>query len=176
MPAEPISTASHETNGIDTSRPQARAFHQTTVPLINGGFPPSHSLTSTYISPRKLTNQYAHPSHTPCKSRHSRSPRTNVASRPTSSSSNPHGPPPLPPNTWTSRLGGPFLYDLLPPPFSNSKECSTVPIESAWYAAHQEEEIFEMGALTDEDKVICALWNRWMLANRYEASFILSIL
>jgi len=79
-------------------------------------------------------------------------------------------PPPLPAFTRTSRPCGPFLYDLLPAPAAESTESTVVPKEDEWAAAHQEEEIFEIANMLDEDKVIAALWSRWMFVNR--ASFL----
>ena len=37
---------------------------------------------------------------------------------------------------------------------------------------NQEEEIFELAHMTDEDKVMAALWSRFMLVHRYTLFFI----
>lgn len=36
----------------------------------------------------------------------------------------------------------------------------------AWVIVDREEELFEMDDILDEDKVILALWNRWIMLNR----------
>jgi hypothetical protein len=77
------------------------------------------------------------------------------------------GPPDLPASMESSRPCGPFLYDFLPAPSDITGECTAVPRKDEWYAAHQEEEIFELANMLDEDKVIAALWSRWMLVHRY---------
>lgn len=48
----------------------------------------------------------------------------------------------------------------------DSEECAVIFQADVWLEAHQEEELFEMASLNDEDKVIAALWSRWMMSNR----------
>ena len=61
---------------------------------------------------------------------------------------------------FSCRPGGPRLYDLL----------NTLPLEPfgalAWFVIDKEEEIFECDDVRDEDKVMQALWGRWILLNR----------
>ncbi len=62
---------------------------------------------------------------------------------------------------WRScRIDGPRLYDLL----------NELPLEPfgvlAWSIVDTEEELFELEDMRDEDKVIFALWNRWIMLNR----------
>jgi len=51
------------------------------------------------------------------------------------------------------------LYDLI----------NTLPMEPfgvlSWYVIDKEEELFEINDTRDEDKVMQALWNRWILLN-----------
>lgn len=58
------------------------------------------------------------------------------------------------------RPGGPYLYDLL----------NELPMEEfgvlAWSIMDREEEIFELEDVQDEDKVMLALWNRWIALHR----------
>lgn len=58
------------------------------------------------------------------------------------------------------RPGGPRLYDLL----------NELPLEEfgtlSWSVVDREEEIFEFTDIRDEDKVMLALWNRWIMLNR----------
>lgn len=58
------------------------------------------------------------------------------------------------------RPGGPRLFDLL-----NELELDEFGILS-WSIIDREEEIFELEDIRDEDKVILALWNRWIMLNR----------
>lgn len=37
----------------------------------------------------------------------------------------------------------------------------------SWEIVHREEELFEMEDVRDEDKVMLALWNRWIMLNRW---------
>ena len=64
------------------------------------------------------------------------------------------------PPLHSCRPGGPRLYDLL----------NELPMEPfgvlAWSITHREEEIFEHEDISDEDKVVMALWNRWIMLNR----------
>jgi len=68
--------------------------------------------------------------------------------------------PYLPPDQYSARPGGPKLYDLL----------NTLSLEPfglmSWFIVDKEEDIFELDDVRDEDKVMQALWARWMLLNR----------
>ncbi|KAG1779412.1 hypothetical protein EV702DRAFT_1087975 [Suillus placidus] len=61
---------------------------------------------------------------------------------------------------YSCRVGGPRLYDLL----------NTLPLDKfgvlAWVILDREEEIFEIDDVRDEDKVMQALWFRWIFLNR----------
>lgn len=61
---------------------------------------------------------------------------------------------------YSCRVGGPRLYDLL----------NTLPLDEfgvlAWVILDKEEEIFEIDNVRDEDKVMQALWFRWIFLNR----------
>ncbi|KAG1868455.1 hypothetical protein F4604DRAFT_1775623 [Suillus subluteus] len=61
---------------------------------------------------------------------------------------------------YSCRVGGPRLYDLL----------NTLPLDKfgvlAWVILEREEEIFEPDNVRDEDKVMQALWFRWIFLNR----------
>ncbi|KAL4073283.1 hypothetical protein V8B97DRAFT_2005937 [Scleroderma yunnanense] len=61
---------------------------------------------------------------------------------------------------YSCRPGGPRLYDML----------NTLPLEPfgvlSWTIIDREEELFELDDVLDEDKVILALWNRWITLNR----------
>lgn len=61
---------------------------------------------------------------------------------------------------YSTRIGGPFLFDLL----------QLLPLESFgvldWMVLDREEEIFADEELEDEQKVIAALWARWIMLNR----------
>lgn len=74
----------------------------------------------------------------------------------------PLGPAAEPP-AHSCRPGGPRLYDLL----------NDLPLEPygilAWAIVDREEEIYELGDVKDEDKVMLVLWNRWIFLNRYDA-------
>ncbi|KAG0707919.1 hypothetical protein DFH29DRAFT_994550 [Suillus ampliporus] len=90
----------------------------------------------------------------------------------TRASGNPTPPPPadplgpaaqypyLPESHYSCRLGGPRLYDLL----------NTMSLDKfgvlAWVILDREEEIFEIDDVRDEDKVMQALWFRWIFLNR----------
>jgi hypothetical protein len=63
------------------------------------------------------------------------------------------------------RLGGPRLYDLL-----NSMSLEPFGV-LAWVILDREEEIFEIDDVRDEDKVMQALWLRWIFLNRYVLKF-----
>jgi hypothetical protein len=58
-------------------------------------------------------------------------------------------------------VGGPRLYDLL----------NKLPLDEfgvlAWVILDREEEIFDIDNVRDEDKVMQALWFRWIFLNRY---------
>lgn len=61
---------------------------------------------------------------------------------------------------YSCRLGGPRIFDLL----------NTLPLDRfgvmAWAITDREEDLFELDDVRDEDKVILALWNRWIMLNR----------
>jgi hypothetical protein len=61
---------------------------------------------------------------------------------------------------FSCRPGDPRLYDLI----------STLPMEPygvlSWYIVDKEEELFEIDNTRDEDKVMQALWNRWIFLHR----------
>lgn len=61
---------------------------------------------------------------------------------------------------YSCRIGGPKLYDIL----------STLSLDKfgvlAWSIVEREEELFELDDVRDEDKVMLALWNRWIMLNR----------
>ncbi|KAG1795333.1 uncharacterized protein HD556DRAFT_1442179 [Suillus plorans] len=61
---------------------------------------------------------------------------------------------------YSCRVGGPRLYDLL----------NTLPLDEfgvlAWVILDREEDIFEIDDVRDEDKVMQALWFRWIFLNR----------
>ncbi|KAI0684212.1 hypothetical protein BC835DRAFT_650719 [Cytidiella melzeri] len=70
-----------------------------------------------------------------------------------------YGPAAEPP-LESCRPGGPRLYDHL----------NELPLEPfgvmAWAIIHTEDETFEQEDLPDKDKVMLALWNRWIMLNR----------
>ncbi|KIK41670.1 hypothetical protein CY34DRAFT_193961 [Suillus luteus UH-Slu-Lm8-n1] len=61
---------------------------------------------------------------------------------------------------YSCRVGGPRLYDLL----------NKLPLDKfgvlAWVILDREEEIFDIDNVRDEDKVMQALWFRWIFLNR----------
>ncbi|KAL4251973.1 hypothetical protein ABKN59_005797 [Abortiporus biennis] len=61
---------------------------------------------------------------------------------------------------YSCRPGGPKIYDLI----------NTMSLEEygvlGWQIIDREDRIFEMNDLHDEDKMILALWNRWVFLNR----------
>ncbi|KAI0777180.1 hypothetical protein BD413DRAFT_514026 [Trametes elegans] len=61
---------------------------------------------------------------------------------------------------YSCRIGGPRLFDLL----------NDLPLDEfgilSWAIVDREEELFEMGDVRDEDKVMLALWNRWIMLNK----------
>lgn len=63
-------------------------------------------------------------------------------------------------DSYSARPGGPKLYDLL----------NSLPLEPfgmlQWFIIDKEEEIFEQDDVGDEEKVIMALWARWITLNR----------
>lgn len=71
-------------------------------------------------------------------------------------------PPYLPFKTveFSCRPGGPRLYDIL-----GAKSLDEFGI-LAWSVIDREEELFEMDKVRDEDKVMQALWSRWIALNR----------
>ncbi|CDO77956.1 hypothetical protein BN946_scf184971.g6 [Trametes cinnabarina] len=60
---------------------------------------------------------------------------------------------------YSCRIGGPRIYDLL-----NELSLDEFGIMS-WAIVDREEELFEMDDVRDEDKVMLALWNRWIMLN-----------
>lgn len=68
--------------------------------------------------------------------------------------------PYIPEDEYSCRPGGPKIYDLL----------SSLPLEPfgvlSWMIIDREEELFELDDVRDEDKVMMALWNRWIILNR----------
>ena len=72
-------------------------------------------------------------------------------------------PPYLPFGTveFSCRPNGPKLYDIL-----GAKSLDEFGI-LAWSIIDREEELFEMDGVRDEDKVMQALWCRWIMLNRY---------
>ncbi|KAI0084749.1 hypothetical protein BDY19DRAFT_1060135 [Irpex rosettiformis] len=70
-----------------------------------------------------------------------------------------YGPAGEPPSE-SCRPGGPRIFDLL----------NELPMDPfgvlAWSITQREEEIFEHEDISDEDKVMLALWNRWILLNK----------
>ena len=71
-------------------------------------------------------------------------------------------PPYLPFKTveFSCRPNGPKLYDIL-----GAKSLDQFGI-LAWSVIDREEELFEMDGVRDEDKVMQALWCRWIMVNR----------
>lgn len=70
-----------------------------------------------------------------------------------------HGPAAEPP-LHSCRPGGPRIYDLL-------NDLSLEPFGIlAWSIVDREEEIYELSDVRDDDKVMLALWNRWIMLNR----------
>ena len=61
---------------------------------------------------------------------------------------------------FSCRPGGPRIFDLL----------NTLPLApfglSSWFIVDREEELFELNDVLDEDKVMQALWSRWILLKR----------
>ncbi|KAF8838931.1 hypothetical protein BDN67DRAFT_824590 [Paxillus ammoniavirescens] len=66
---------------------------------------------------------------------------------------------------YSCRPGGPRLYDIL----------NTLSLEPygvlKWVIVDREEELFELDDVLDEDKVIQALWFRWIFLNRFVANY-----
>lgn len=64
------------------------------------------------------------------------------------------------------RPGGPRLYDIL----------NELPLDQfgvlSWYIIDKEEELFDADDVRDEDKVMQALWSRWIMLNRYSMLFV----
>ena len=61
---------------------------------------------------------------------------------------------------FSCRPNGPKLYDIL-----GAKPLDEFGI-LAWSIIDREEELFEMDGVRDEDKVMQALWSRWIMLNR----------
>lgn len=68
--------------------------------------------------------------------------------------------PYIPADEYSCRPGGPKIYDLL----------NSLPLEPfgvlSWMIVDREEELFELDDVRDEDKVMMALWNRWIILHR----------
>ena len=62
---------------------------------------------------------------------------------------------------YSCRIGGPRIFDLL----------NTLPLDEfgimSWAIVDREEVLFEMEDISDEDRVMLALWNRWIMINRW---------
>ncbi|TFY69475.1 hypothetical protein EVJ58_g382 [Rhodofomes roseus] len=73
--------------------------------------------------------------------------------------------PYIPDGEYSCRPGGPKVYDLL----------SSLALEPfgvlSWMIVDREEELFELDDVRDEDKVMMALWNRWIMLHRSEYIF-----
>lgn len=69
--------------------------------------------------------------------------------------------PYISPGTYSARPGGPKIYDLL-----NELSLEKFGIMD-WLIIDQEEDLFELDNVRDEDKMMRALWNRWIFLNRY---------
>ncbi|KIM85682.1 hypothetical protein PILCRDRAFT_816884 [Piloderma croceum F 1598] len=63
---------------------------------------------------------------------------------------------------FSCRQGGPRVYDLL-----NALPLAPFGLLS-WFVVDREEEMFELNDILDEDKVMQALWGRWILLKRQE--------
>ncbi|KAI0746566.1 hypothetical protein C8Q80DRAFT_1235341 [Daedaleopsis nitida] len=65
---------------------------------------------------------------------------------------------------YSCRIGGPRLFDLL----------NTLPMDElglmSWAIIDREEEMYEWDEVPEEDRVVLALWNRWIMLKR--SSFI----
>jgi hypothetical protein len=61
--------------------------------------------------------------------------------------------------SYSCRPGGPRLYDLL-----QDDDFGAGVLE--WEVTEIEEEIFELNDVRDEDKVMWALWGRWIVKGR----------
>ncbi|KAH9941131.1 uncharacterized protein BXZ73DRAFT_42107 [Epithele typhae] len=63
-------------------------------------------------------------------------------------------------NSYSCRIGGPRIFDLV----------SRLPLDEfgvlSWAIVDREEGLFEMEDIRDEDKVMLALWNRWVFLKR----------
>ncbi|KAL5479052.1 hypothetical protein ACEPAI_2340 [Sanghuangporus weigelae] len=63
-------------------------------------------------------------------------------------------------DTYSDRPGGPKLYDIL-------NELNLEPFGlMTGHVIEREEDVFELGDTRDEDKVMLALWSRWIFLNR----------
>ncbi|KAJ8482870.1 hypothetical protein ONZ51_g5064 [Trametes cubensis] len=66
---------------------------------------------------------------------------------------------------YSCRIGGPRIFDLL----------NELPLDEfgvmSWAVVDREEELFEMDDVRDEDKVMLALWNRWIMLNNSKFIF-----
>lgn len=71
--------------------------------------------------------------------------------------------------SYSCRPGGPRLFDLL-----NTMDLGEFGVLS-WIIVDREEEIYEIDDVRDEDKVMLALWNRWIFMNRWVDCLLLQI-
>ncbi|KAL5496171.1 hypothetical protein ACEPAH_3088 [Sanghuangporus vaninii] len=68
--------------------------------------------------------------------------------------------PYIPEDTYSDRPGGPKLYDIL-------NELSLEPFGlMTGHVIEREEDVFELDDTREEDKVMLALWSRWIFLNR----------
>ena len=61
---------------------------------------------------------------------------------------------------FSCRPGGPRIYDLL-----NTLSLAPFGVLS-WFIIDREEELFQVDDVLDEDKVMQALWGRWIMINQ----------
>ncbi|KAF8631491.1 hypothetical protein AX15_002378 [Amanita polypyramis BW_CC] len=120
-------------------------------------FPPDEPITPAPSS--------SPPIHVPKKPRPPQYPRPPPSSyrlgpaarKPYLPAKSPYGGPDI---DYSTRIGGPYLFDLL----------QLLPLEPYglldWMVLEREAEIFNDDELTDELKVIVALWARWMMLNK----------
>ncbi|KAI0053124.1 hypothetical protein FA95DRAFT_1552611 [Auriscalpium vulgare] len=122
-----------------------------TIPTLSSQSSSTAPTMSRFATPIRIERETPHPTADPLPSFDIPAP--------------PMGPtaqyPYLPADAYSCRPGGPRLFDLLPP---LSRDLYGVMV---WAVIDKEEELFELDDVRDEDKVIQALWNRWILLGRY---------
>ncbi|GJE86504.1 hypothetical protein PsYK624_025840 [Phanerochaete sordida] len=150
--------------GVDTTSPFSRAHTTTSTSATTLAAAPSQTLSvipkheyEEAVLPREATPRKSPP----------RTPRTGLSAAgelvppPVLNPLGPAAEPPL----ESCRPGGPKIYDLL----------NELPLEPygvlEWTIVDREEEIFEFADVLDEDKVMMALWNRWIFFNRVSFVF-----